>query len=125
MRTYVPDQWLRTWFLGGKADVQYDFTNQLAHGSPEEFSSQLAQVWQRCAEVCRDGAQMIVRFGGIRTRRQDPRAIFRESLRGSGWRLQTARAAGTSTRGKRQAPQFGRSLESPVEEHDFYLRLED
>jgi hypothetical protein len=31
-RTYIPDQWLRNWFLGGSSNVEYSNDLQLAHG---------------------------------------------------------------------------------------------
>jgi hypothetical protein len=39
MRTYIPDQWLRNWFVGGPSAVDYSNANQLHHGSPEDFST--------------------------------------------------------------------------------------
>jgi hypothetical protein len=125
MRTYVPDQWLRNWFLGGPEKVAYKNANQLTHQSPESFAAQLGEVWASVARACADGARMVIRFGGIRDRRHDPRDILRESVRQSGgaWRLLTATSAGVATEGKRQANQFKRQLSAPIEECDFHVRL--
>jgi hypothetical protein len=108
MRTYIPDQWLRYWFLGGSAEVAYSFDTQLQHGSAETFCEQLAQVWRNVAGASHCGAQMIVRFGGINDRNEEPRDILSESIRlaNCGWRLTTARSAGTAAKGRRQVEQF-------------------
>jgi hypothetical protein len=126
MRTYIPDQWLRNWFLGGPPEVDYVSADQLTHGSPAEFAYELSMVWKRLASICDDKARLIIRFGGIHDRKAHPREIIKDSLRlaGSHWRLQTVHSAGCSTAGKRQANQFVRSLKHPIEEFDFYARLE-
>src|SRR5262249_30565124 len=49
MRTYVPDQWLRYWFLGGPPAPTYQHPDQLSHGSASEFAEQLAVVWANVA----------------------------------------------------------------------------
>jgi DNA methylase len=124
MRTYVPDQWLRNWFLGGPGEVAYTYDDQLRHTSPEEFSSQLALVWRNVAAHCRPQARLVVRFGGINDRKQDPQGILRDSLARSGWRVLTARPAGSASSGKRQAEHFARRQTKPVEERDVYAELE-
>lgn len=127
MRMYVPDQWLRYWFVGGPAAVQYADENQMAHTSPEEFAEQLSQVWEAAAACSHPGARMVVRFGGIHDRGEaDPREILRRSIQVTdcGWRLVATRSAGLATSGKRQASQFKRALKKPMEEHDFFVRLD-
>jgi len=122
MRTYIPDQWLRNWFLGGPATVAYEFSGQLSHKSPETFSKELASVWSRIAEASMPGARLVIRFGGLRDRRASPRELLLESLRLSGrWRLQTIVHAGVPTRASRQASQFSLGeLGQPVEEEDYH-----
>ena len=126
MRTYIPDQWLRNWFLGGPPEVNYASTDQITHSSPEEFAFELSIVWKRLTTLCDDGARLIIRFGGIHNRKAHPREMIKDSLRlaGSQWRLRTARSAGCSTVGRRQAKQFVRLLKHPIEEFDFYAHLE-
>jgi hypothetical protein len=126
MRTYVPDQWLRNWFLGGPPEVVYISDDQLMHSSPALFAHELSIVWKRLASMCDDRARLIIRFGGIHNRKAHPREIMRDSLRlaDSHWRLRTVRSAGCSTAGNRQANQFVRSPKHPIEEFDFYARLE-
>lgn len=126
MRTYLPDQWLRYWFLGGPARVSYRPKDALEHTSPEHFSEQLGAVWRNLASACASGARLLVRFGGIRDRNQNPREILWESFRlaDSGWRITNVYPAGLATRGKRQAEQFLGKLRRPVAEFDVYARLD-
>lgn len=126
MRMYVPDQWLRYWFVGGPAAVTYSDSDQLRHTSPEEFVDQLSQVWQGVGAFARPGARMVIRFGGIHDRKADPRTLLRNSIEATdcGWRLVATRSAGLATSGKRQARQFQRPLKRPMEEHDFFVRLD-
>lgn len=119
MRTYVPDQWLRNWFVGGPSQVEYRQL-QLDHKSPETFARNLAKVWQNAADVSRRNARLVCRFGGIRDRSADPLEIARESFRDSGWRLQTARPAGSALDGRRQSKQFSAKQKAPRQEYDFY-----
>ena len=107
LRTYRPDQWLRLWFLGGSDTVDYSQQDQVTHGSPTNFVNQLFRVWNNCASVCRTGARMVIRFGQISDRQTDPVELLRESLLGTGWRVQTRCDAGSAALGKRQADHFG------------------
>jgi SAM-dependent methyltransferase len=122
MRSYIPDQWLRSWFVGGPAYVDYSQGIQLDHGAPESFIADLAKVWRNAANASRDNARLVCRFGGIHDRRADPLEIARESFRDSGWRLLTARSAGTALDGRRQAKQFSGIQRRPRKEYDFYAR---
>jgi len=125
MRTYIPDQWLRNWFVGGPPHVSYvQPPAELAHSSPEHFSDQLRQVWQNVQKICAPNAHLICRFGGIKDRDVDSLDLLRDSLRHTPWRLVTTRNAGTAHNGKRQACQFGvRGKSKPKREYDLYARL--
>lgn len=126
MRTYIPDQWLRYWFVGGPPMATYRHPDQFSHGSASEFAEQLAAVWRNVARACLPGTKLMIRFGGIHDRKAHPKDIMLASLQGAGCmlRLLTVRSAGLSSRGKRQADQFKRSLRAPIEELDFHVRLE-
>jgi hypothetical protein len=115
MRTYVPDQWLRNWFVGGSDVVDYGQADQVQHRGPETFASELGRVWQNVRQVSKDSARLVIRFGGISDRRASPHEIIRESL-SSGWRIQTLTPAGVATDGKRQANSFLREQSKPIEE---------
>ena len=80
MRTYVADQWLRNWFLGGLPEVPYGEKNPLSHQSPEAFAESLAQVWDRVGERLSAKGRMFVRFGAIPSRKARPREIMLASL---------------------------------------------
>jgi hypothetical protein len=126
MRTYVPDQWLRYWFLGGASDVAYEAGPQIASESVESFSSELGIVWRNVARACVPGARLIVRFGELPSVRVDARHLLKRSLSEAacGWRTATIRSAGTPRAGRRQADQFSLGAPSPYTEFDLYARLE-
>jgi hypothetical protein len=107
MRTYLPDQWLRLWFVGGKAEVDYSNEKQLSHRSRGEFSAALGKVWQNCAAIAGDNARLVIRFGAINDRKLDPRELVKNSLADTGWRLLTSHNAGIAAAGRRQANHFG------------------
>lgn len=125
MRTYSPDQWLRNWFLGGPATVDYSSPGSLPTTDEAAFVTSLAEVWRSVAETCKPGAKMVIRFGSLPSARRDHRRLLKESIAKSvaGWRILTARQAGQATDGRRQATQFGASS-LPEAEIDLYARLE-
>jgi DNA modification methylase len=123
MRTYIQDQWLRNWFVGGSSTVDYTAQGQLSHMSPHAFSLDLANVWDNVAEVCKPGARLVIRFGGIRDRNLDPLEIVKHSLLCSGWRVLTVRHAGSADAGKRQADAFLTHRYEPMAEYDIWARL--
>jgi len=120
MRTYLPDQWLRNWFLGGPASVDYAIRDQLVHSSPDAFSADLRQVWCNVGAVCTAEASLVVRFGGIADRRADPLDLIKSSLRESGWRVATIHKAGAAREGRRQADAFLRTKNMPMAEYDLW-----
>jgi hypothetical protein len=120
MRTYIPDQWLRYWFLGGPSEVAYRYEDQLQHLSPKVFVTQLARVWRNVARCCLPGARLVVRFGGINDRKEEPKELLTASLEEAGWRIRTARPAGDANRGRRQANQFACASKQPLTEYDVY-----
>jgi hypothetical protein len=123
LRTYIPDQWLRNWFLGGLSAVDYSNSDQLQHTSPQTFAKQLREVWENVASVCRPSAKLIVRFGGIADRKAEPLQIIRESLQDTPWRTQTIRPAGSAAVGRRQSLHFRRPDNAARQEHDLWARL--
>jgi len=125
MRTYIPDQWLRHWFVGGPDVVDYTTRDQVVHSSPQDFAADLRRVWRNASSVCAEGATMVIRFGGITDRRADPLCIIEDSLEESGWLIQTIKDAGTSRSGKRQADTFLRNKTTPMPEYDVWARREN
>lgn len=130
MRSYVPDQWIRYWFLGGPAAPEYAQLGQLAYrgaSSESAFAAELGKVWRNVATACIPGARLLVRFGALRSRPCDPLGIVRASLDAAdaGWRLLEASPAGDAHRGKRQADQMGARARGvgAVDEYDVACAL--
>ena len=119
MCTYGPDQWLRSWFVGGTADVNYSSKGQLSHSSTEEFSKGLSNVWRNCAAVSKLDCRMIIRFGAINDREIDALALLKQSLSKTGWRITNCRKAGSASHGRRQADHFV-SAEDAIAEYDVW-----
>lgn len=122
MRTYLPDQWLRNWFLGGESRVEYSNAGQLGHPSPAAYADQLRTVWKNVASVAAPDAQLIVRFGGIADRRADPLSIVKSSVQESGWKIATVKPAGSAASGKRQSLHFARTSSTARDEYDVWAR---
>lgn len=122
MRTYLPDQWLRNWFLGGPPSVDYTSQEQLSHSSPDEFTNDMRSVWKNAAKVCARGAIMVIRFGGIPDRKANPLTLIKDSLSDSNWSIQTVRQAGLASHGRRQADGFLRIKSKPMLEYDIWTR---
>lgn len=126
MRTYVADQWLRNWFLGGPSAVPYGEKNPLSHQSPEDFAQSLAEVWDRIGARLAEHGRMFVRFGAIPSRRRDPRQIVESSLERSRfpWKIRQVCPAESAASGKRQACHMGRRIKSAaIQEHDYEIAL--
>lgn len=124
MRTYVQDQWLRNWFLGGPDHVDYSAGPQLDHGGKEAFSRSLGRVWRNIGERASgtESLHMYVRFGIIPSVSVNAKEIFRNSLEESGinWRLASVRNADSANAGKRQADQMKADSAAAVE-FDFHV----
>ncbi len=126
MNTYVPDQWLRAWFVGGSPEVDYSSEQQVALGTQEGFVRSLADIWTNIAKACVDGAHLHVRLGSLPSDPSKPDHILRASIHqcGAGWRVRSLRSAGHAHEGKRQAMQFGRQPGNAVQEFDLHATLE-
>ncbi|AYN43531.1 site-specific DNA-methyltransferase [Streptomyces dangxiongensis] len=125
MRTYVSDQWLRSWFLGGPPEVPYGSHGQIARQPNQEaFIQALAEVWAAAARRCNQGARLAIRFGALPSARTDPEQMLLASVRESkaGWAVKEVRQAGTPVKRKRQAEQFGKAGNA-IEEIDLIAEL--
>jgi len=123
MRTYIPDQWIRAWFLGGSASVDYSTKEQLKHSSKDDFIQDLHNVWNNLENVCKKNAIMVIRFGAISERKVSPGELIKLSLQNTNWRCQTITSAGFSTTGRRQATHMTQSAGEAIEEVDIWARL--
>jgi len=120
MRTYVQDQWLRMWFLGGDDEIDYECKDQLAHTGHDIFVSELARVWRNVHAHSTDEAHLYVRFGSLPSAKSDAKKLLRDSLEeAGGWRLKSVRSAASSAAGKRQANYMGAESEA-ADEFDFH-----
>jgi len=125
MRTYVPDQWLRYWLVGGPPAVAYKYDGQIGSGPAEAYITALQTVWKNVAKACRPGARLVVRFGGLPSRMiAEPAELLRTSFTGTPWRIKWLRAAGNPDCGRRQAKSFRIRHNSAVEEIDALAVLE-
>lgn len=121
MRTYLPDQWLRLWFLGGPEYVEYRQSQaQLEHTGADHFSAEMARVWKNVAVRAAPNARLIIRFGGIHDREAEPMAVLKASLADTGWRLVTVKPVPAAERGRRQVRQFQAWPKKSIAEHDVY-----
>ena len=121
LKTYIPDQWIRNWFLGGPATVDYTSEGQLSHSHRDRFVSDLRGVWANAGALCQPGATLVVRFGSIGDRLvQDPAQLISASLETTGWVSTVVRDANNAAKGKRQADTFHRTRSVPCEEVDIW-----
>lgn len=120
MRTYIPDQWLRLWFLGGKPTVDYSMHEQIEHSSPSTYASQLQQVWHNVAMVSSPNARLIIRFGAINDRRPEPLPMLLQSLWDADWKVESLEPAGSAAEGRRQSLHFSCSKNRPLAEYDVW-----
>lgn len=123
MRTYVEDQWLRNWFLGGPETVVYGESTQLEHTGTSTFAISLGKVWRNMARTRADQLDMHIRFGIIPSSKVDAKALVRASLEASGvqWEEVSVRSAKTAASGKRQADHMAANS-SAAREYDFHVR---
>ncbi|WP_151741371.1 DNA methyltransferase [Acinetobacter seifertii] len=124
MKTYVQDQWLRNWLLGGPDEVDYSAGLQLNHAGEDAFSKSLGSVWRNISEITSQSQplHLYVRFGIIPSASVNAKEIFKNSLEHSGenWKLVSVRAADTANAGKRQAAQMKTASTAAVE-FDFHV----
>jgi SAM-dependent methyltransferase len=121
MRTYVPDQWLRNWFLGGPPAVDYSAAEALPSSSADEFAEALGQTWTNVASRKRGMLHLHVRFGAIPSRAVNPKELLRASLDMSDvpWKVISLRTTDNAAVGKRQVKQM-RTHQEPVDEIDLH-----
>jgi hypothetical protein len=121
MRTYLPDQWLRLWFLGGPDYVEYrQPLDQLEHTGADHFASEMGRVWKNVSTRSEKDARLIIRYGGIHDRDAEPMDVLKASLVETGWKMVTAKIVPDSDTGRRQVRQFQAAPKKGVTEYDVY-----
>lgn len=125
MRSYVPDQWLRYWFIGGPEEVVYSLPENIKHSSLESFTCDLTSVWNSVATYSRPNAKLIIRFGVLPSSNINAIEVMKSSLKSSSanWRIYSIKNAGKPDPYRRQANQFTDTGVS-IDEIDVYARLE-
>ncbi|WP_116293916.1 DNA methyltransferase [Cupriavidus taiwanensis] len=123
MTTYVEDQWLRNWLLGGASTVNYGNSEQLEHTGKDVFAKSLGSVWRNMALTRTDSLDMYIRFGIIPSTKVDAKALMLASLEESGvkWKMVHTREAETAASGKRQADLMAAGSTAALE-YDFHVR---
>lgn len=121
MRTYLPDQWLRNWFLGGPDYVEYrQPESQLEHTGADHFANEMALVWKNLRTRSTGNTRLVIRFGGIHDRDAEPMDVLKKSLAASGWRIRTSKRVPDAELGRRQVRQFHAKPRKSIAEHDVY-----
>lgn len=121
MRTYIQDQWLRMWLLGGPEQIDYVADEQLSHNGQDSFIASLASVWTNIGNLASGELHMYVRFGSVPSIKSDAKKILVSSLEESGgWKVVSTRTAKDAHAGKRQADQMAKGSEA-AEEYDFHI----
>jgi len=126
MVTYVQDQWIRNWFIGGSPYINYRNPDQVSHNSVDHFIQSLGRVWRNIQNVAAENLRMVVRFGAIASRRVDYNQVLIESLQLSPepWQIYRRVKCDLATRAKRQATHMGKKARSSaIEEMDYYIKL--
>ena len=121
MNTYIQDQWLRMWFLGGDETVDYGTGEQIDHGGHKTFMEDLSLVWKNIYKSETAELDLYIRFGSVPSKKSDARSILRSSLeQAGGWKVISTRNASDAHAGKRQADQMSPGSKA-AEEYDFHV----
>lgn len=121
LTTYIPDQWIRNWFLGGPSKVTYTSEAQLSHTGRDRFIADLNRVWTNIGDNSKLGATLVIRFGSIGNRLvEEPARLILDSLKGTAWETTQIRHADNAARGRRQADTFHRVRSKPLDEVDIW-----
>lgn len=125
LKTYVADQWLRNWFVGGKSDVDYSTNSQIKHSSVDTFVNELKMVWRNSAAISHQGTTLAIRFGAINDRVVSPQEVITRSLHGTPWAITSIKPAGSPPKGRRQMESFisNQKVLAPIEEIDVFAVL--
>lgn len=123
LTTYLPDQWIRNWFLGGPSAVDYTTKKQVSHFGCDRFIADLRKVWVNTGAHCKPGAKLVIRFGAIGGRLiEDPAQLIKTSLKTTGWVTTNVWHANNASLGYRQADTFRKKNTAPCDEVDVWAK---
>ena len=124
MRTYIEDQWLRNWFIGGPDHVVYGNSLGLPMTSPNQFTRGLSNVWNQIGMQAGEQLDVFVRFGILPSKNLDAKELLLASFEESdySWKRIYTKTAATASSGRRQVAQM-RTFEKAKIEFDMHLRL--
>jgi hypothetical protein len=127
MRTYVSDQWLRAWFIGGPPEVPYSTATAgqiTLQPNQAAFTSALAVTWRAVARRSQMGAKLAIRFGALPSAKTDPEKMIVASLLESaaGWAVRDVCPVQPPAKKSRQASQF-RKAGAAISEVDVTAEL--
>lgn len=125
MKTYLPDQWLRSWFLGGPAEPVYKLPGSIGSAETVTFVQELSEIWSAVARASVTGAELHVRFGGLPSVKRDVVKVLADSLSEADgdWELIDCVSTPAPRRHKRQAAHFVQDLPEAHHEIDAHYRL--
>jgi len=120
MRTYIQDQWLRNWFLGGPDIVDYKIKRQLNHNGQLAFIQSLASALKNLLLSQSDSLNLYVRFGAIPSVKSCAKQIMLSSIEeATGWKIVSI-SESNNHHGKRQARQM-QCTSKVAPEFDFHF----
>jgi|SRR6185437_13659858 len=121
MNTYIQDQWLRMWFLGGPETVDYINDSQIDHNGQDAFIQDLASVWKNISKSKAEDLHLYIRFGSVPSKSSDAKIILKSSIEEvKGLQILSVRNAFDAHSGKRQADQMAPGSQA-AEEFDFHV----
>lgn len=123
LNSFMDDQWLRHWFLGNPVAPD-GLLDQTDTGS---YVQDLARVWRHCSTVCRPGAWLLVRFGGVPGFEEEtPQDLLSNSfgIADAGWRIERIKRVTVKPHRAPQPLPFSLPAARPVNEFELYARLE-
>ena len=116
---YHEDQWLRLWFLGGRAIANHAGGDG-RHYDPKRYWEFLTEAWRGLAPLLARRARVVIRIGSRRLSTEAIREALAHSLEGGLDRTVRLTDAGVSSTARRtQTNAFRGSKRTPAAEHDF------
>ena len=120
---YLEDQWLRLWFLGGRATANHSGGDG-RHYSADLYWKFLTEAWMGLAPLLAEKARVVVRIGGRKLVRDEIKEGLTRSLERGTNRTVALMDTGVSSKPSRtQANAFRGSKLVPTIEYDFCFLL--